>query len=56
LFPDSTPSPNRSTRQAQLEAITNENEEAFEELDAESDRYPDDVGELLAKFWAAHFG
>ncbi len=56
LFPDSTPSPYRDTRQDQLEAITDDNEDVFEQLDAEFYAYPDDIAEMLSSYWDAHGG
>jgi hypothetical protein len=56
LFPNATPSPDRHSRQEQLESITDANDEAFEALDDEFCEYPDDLAGLLGKFWAAHGG
>jgi hypothetical protein len=56
LFPDATPSSDWNTRQEQLFAITDDDEEAFESLTTEFYEYPDDIGGLLAKYWETHGG
>ena len=44
----------RDARQNELFSITDDNEEAFEKLDAEFYAYPDPIGQLLETFWVAH--
>ncbi len=56
LFPNSMPSQDRDARQNELFSITDDNEEAFEKLDAEFYQYPDPIGPLLETFWAEHGG
>ena len=56
LFPGGMPNPRRDVRQDQLENITDQNEAAFEKLDAEFYAYPDDISGLLCSYWEMHGG
>jgi hypothetical protein len=52
LFGEGGPSRDSDQRQSELSAITEANEDAWEELDREFYEYPDDIAALLA----AHLG
>jgi len=53
VFGNGGPSPMRDERQNQLEAMSDEQEKAFDRLDEQFYLYPDDLSKLLAAFMQA---